>query len=180
MKTGGSLRTTVALALAALAGGGCTTTPQAERAAERAASFARLPSAQQADISRDLVDQGYSLEMVYIALGRPDSIEASADGNECQWTYRNFYLSAQVGGRPLYSTRSRHQPGAAAGRVFGLSEPAFTGPRSASLRQDPAGSTPAPMRPSGTGGEPDVPPVTLAITFVDGAVARIVQNPSET
>lgn len=179
MKRGRSLRTTLALALTALAGGGCTTTPQAERAAERAATFVRLPAAQQADVSRGLVDQGYSLEMVYIALGRPDSIEASADGNECRWTYRNFYLSAQVDGRPLYSTRSHHQPGAAAGRVFGSTEPAFTGPRSAGLRRDPVGSTPAPTRPSGPGGEPNVPPVTLAITYIDGAVARIVQNPSE-
>jgi len=179
MKMSRSLRPMLVLAFAALTGGGCTTTPRAERAAERAATFARLPAAQQADISRGLVDQGYSPEMVYIALGRPDSIEASADGSECQWTYRNFYLSAQVDGRPLYSTRSRHQPGAAAGRVFGSAGPAFTGPRSAGLRQDPVGSTPAPTRPSGAGGEPDVPPVTLAITFVDGAVARIVQNPSE-
>lgn len=179
MKTGGHLCTLLAVALAALGCGGCTTTPQAERAAERAASFARLPPAQQADVSRGLVDQGYSLEMVYIALGRPDAIEASADGNECRWTYRNFYLSAQVDGRPLYSTRSRHQPGAAASRVFGSAQPAFTSPRSAGLRQDPAGSIPAPTHPSGTSGEPDVPPVTLAVTFVGGVVTRIVQNPAE-
>lgn len=179
MKADAAWRTVALCAWVALAGSGCTTTPQAERAAERAATFAQLPAAQQQAVSRGLVDRGYSLEMVYIALGRPDAIEASADGQECRWTYRNFYLSAQVDGRPLYATRPRLQPGAAVSRVFGSSAPAFTGPRSAGLRNDPVGFTPPPTHPAGSGGEPDVPPITLAITFIDGAVARIDQNPPE-
>lgn len=168
------------VALLALAIGGCTVTPQAERMAERADAFARFSPEQQSAVRRGLVDRGHSLEMVYIALGRPDTIEASSDGNECCWTYRNFYLSAQADGTPLYTPRSRLQPGAAASRVLGSQSPAFTGPRSAGMRNDPIGSEPAPIRPSGAGGEPDVPPITLVVTFVDGQVVRIDRNPSET
>lgn len=175
-----SMQRALSLAVMTLAIGGCAVTPQAERMAERADSVARFSPEQQSAVRRGLVNQGQSLEMVYIALGRPDTIEASADGNECCWTYRNFYLSAQADGTPLYTPRSRLQPGAAASRVLGSQSPAFTGPRSTGMRNDPVGTAPAPIRPSGTGGEPDVPPITLAVTFIDGQVARIDRNPSET
>ena len=175
----GTMPRVLLIALTAMAAGGCATTPQAGRMAERADTVARLSPEHRAAVSRGQIDRGHSLEMVYIALGRPDTIAASADGNECCWTYRNFYLSAQVDDTPLYAARSRLQPGTAAGRVLGSQSPAFTGPRSAGMRSDPVGATPAPTRPAGVGGEPDVPPVTLAVTFVAGQVARIDFDPPE-
>lgn len=88
-------------------GYGCNTTPspQNSRIAELRTEFELLPSIVKAEVSKGGIAQGYTLEMVYMALGRPDDIETMADGVRLEWTYRNFYPSAKIFGASLYGTR---------------------------------------------------------------------------
>lgn len=73
------------LALAFLAG--CTTFK--DRAKEKAAVFSQLDAATQENLRKGVVEIGYTKDMVYIALGNPDSRRerVSADGKEETWIY---------------------------------------------------------------------------------------------
>ncbi len=77
---------------AALAAGalltGCDTI--AQRIEEKAEIFNQLGPEVQENIQRGQVKVGYTLEMVYMALGRPNSITSSADGKYVVWSYMNF------------------------------------------------------------------------------------------
>lgn len=165
------------MGLACLGASGCDTAKPNVRIAERAATFGSLPAETQQAVAKGAIERGYTFEMVYIALGRPDLIEASADASDCRWTYHRFYFSPEVMAGPLYSTKSRLKPGAAAGRVFGMAEPAFTAPSSASMRSDAPNSGPPP-RASGASASPDVPPVTLDVVFHEGLVAEVFTDPT--
>lgn len=165
------------LGLAWLGLAGCGTPPKNARINERAATFGSLPAETRQAVAKGAIERGYTLEMVYIALGRPDEIEASADARECRWTYHRFYFGPEVMTGPLYSTRSRSKPGAAVGRVFGMAEPGFTSPSSASMRNDAPNSGPPP-RASGFSASPDVPPVTLDVVFHDGLVTDVFTDPT--
>ncbi len=165
------------IGLACLGLSGCETPRPNARIAERAAAFGSLPDETRQAVAKGAIERGYTLEMVYIALGRPDAIEASADARECRWTYHRFYFSPEVMTGPLYSTRSRSKPGAAVGRVFGMAEPAFTSPSSASMRSDAPNSGPPP-RASGASASPDVPPVTLDVVFHEGLVTDVFTDPT--
>lgn len=71
-----------------LALAGCETTDS--RIQERAETFAMLNPVEQQAIKRGEVGLGFTLEMTYLALGKPNLIEASADGRETTWTYMNY------------------------------------------------------------------------------------------
>ena len=97
------LPTLVLAATSILGPSGCNTTPQASRIAELPAVYDQLSRPAQKEVARGSIDAGYTLEMVHLALGKPGHIETTADGQETQWTYYNFYPSAQVNDRPLYT-----------------------------------------------------------------------------
>ena len=55
--------------------------------------FARLDPATQARIRQGLIGLGFTPDMVYIALGRPDEIHSriAAAGRTTVWTYNSYY-----------------------------------------------------------------------------------------
>ena len=79
------------LVIATLFATGCTTINS--RIEEKAAIFNALPPEAQARIRQGLIDVGFTPDMVYIAMGKPDNIRESttADGNETIWVYNNYY-----------------------------------------------------------------------------------------
>ena len=83
------------------AGAGCDTT--ATRIQEKAAVFSELNPAVQAGIRRGDVGRDFSPELTYMALGKPNLIESSADGREVTWTYM-AYNTPQGG----FAVESKH------------------------------------------------------------------------
>lgn len=81
------VRSAVFVALAFLLPG-CETTES--RIHEKSAVFATLGPKTQDAIQRGLLAPGYTSEMVYMAIGKPSSIETNANGQETIWTYFNF------------------------------------------------------------------------------------------
>jgi hypothetical protein len=60
------------------------------RIQENPAAFAALRPVEQETIKRGQVGLGFSAEMTYLAMGKPNLIEASADGRETTWYYMNY------------------------------------------------------------------------------------------
>lgn len=81
---------------------GCNNTPQARRIEQNPELFAQLPPEVQSGVSRGSIALGYTPNMVFLALGRPDKVESSADGQSFIWTYRRFYPAAAVVSDSLY------------------------------------------------------------------------------
>lgn len=72
---------------------GCESTvssAQAKRASEQPAAYTNLPPADQEQVSRGQIARGHTPDLVYIALGKPDRIIASADGRVMNWVYQNY------------------------------------------------------------------------------------------
>ncbi|MBP6506865.1 MAG: hypothetical protein KA257_04815 [Opitutaceae bacterium] len=61
-----------------------------DRIHEKAGLYASLSPQTQDDIQHGQVRVGYTREMVYVSLGKPNGIVASADGRVVVWTYMNF------------------------------------------------------------------------------------------
>lgn len=62
------------------------------RIREKAAVFAALPPARQAQVEKGVVEVGFTPDMVYMALGRPNEVHdvTLPEGKETTWTYRNI------------------------------------------------------------------------------------------
>jgi hypothetical protein len=84
-----SLRLLLAAALLGFAG--CSTIDS--RIREKAAVFDQLPPADQARIRQGIIAVGYTPDMVYIALGKPDRIRerSGPDGRDTVWRYVAYY-----------------------------------------------------------------------------------------
>ena len=112
------MKSAVLLALiAALALTGCQagSGPRA-RIREKSAAFAALPPAQQAKIEKGIVEVGFSQDMVYMALGRPNDVHdvTLPEGRETTWTYRNVVPPQAMSllmVNPTGQARSLTQPG---------------------------------------------------------------------
>lgn len=106
------------LAAATLALGGCNTVKT--RIEEKSAVFNSLDPQTQARIRQGLVDVGYTTDMVYIAMGKPDEVKdrVTADGHETTWIY-NSYWQEYEGTRVVGFHRSvYYDPRARAYRVY--------------------------------------------------------------
>ncbi|PTY08637.1 hypothetical protein DB347_03410 [Opitutaceae bacterium EW11] len=81
----------LSLALAFLGLVGCSTVHS--RIEEKAAVFNSLDPQTQARIRQGLVDIGYTEDMVYIAMGRPDETKEhmTAKGRETTWIYNSYW-----------------------------------------------------------------------------------------
>jgi len=79
----------VAAVLIALAG--CSTINS--RIRERASVFDQLSPAEQAEIRQGIIAVGFTPDMVYMALGRPDEIRerTGPDGRQTVWRYDSYY-----------------------------------------------------------------------------------------
>lgn len=93
------------MAAGLLALAGCSTFER--RVAEKAAVFAALTPAQQDNLRKGVVELGYTPDMVYIALGPPDSKRETitARRREETWIYRSFssdYVGDRIVGYQRY------------------------------------------------------------------------------
>jgi hypothetical protein len=79
------------LGVCALALAGCSTV--SSRIREKPAVFAKLDPAIQSRIKQGIIDVGFTPDMVYIALGRPDETREriGQDGRETIWKYTTCY-----------------------------------------------------------------------------------------
>lgn len=79
------------IALALLGVAGCSTFEK--RSAEKIAVFSQLDPATQEKLRQGVVEIGYTSDMVFIALGKPDirSERITADSREETWTYSAYY-----------------------------------------------------------------------------------------
>jgi hypothetical protein len=86
------------LALAVLLSAGCKSTRIANRINEKASVFATLPPDQQIYVTDGIVFPGDTVEMAYIALGNPISVETKEkDGDKVEmWTYTKYYPSGEL------------------------------------------------------------------------------------
>lgn len=87
-----------------LLSGACASSPAA-RIQEKFAVFQRLSTTEQALIRQGEIEEGFTADMVYMALGRPSSTERIPTGGE-KWTYRNYYPSTHISNETLYQKTS--------------------------------------------------------------------------
>jgi hypothetical protein len=134
------------------------------RIQEQSATFAAASPREQNIMKRGLVAAGFTPNMVYIALDKPDSTAKLSDGHTERWIYRNFGQdpgSFTLGGTKL-------QSGGTFGGGVSVARAAGTGPRgssnvsqgSASTRADPSQAVDAWQR-------------NLVITFTDGKLTAM-------
>jgi len=91
------MKTLQALALLgfALFVSGCSTVDN--RIKEKSAVFASLDPQAQARLKQGLIDIGYTMDMVYIALGKPDEVreKTSVKGQNTTWIFKNYWQEYQ-------------------------------------------------------------------------------------
>ncbi len=83
----------LAILLAILAAGLAACSTVSRRIGEKPDVFAKLDPATQAKIKQGIIDLGFTPDMVYLALGKPDEIRdrVTAAGREAVWTYNSYY-----------------------------------------------------------------------------------------
>jgi hypothetical protein len=81
----------ILLCLCALGLGACSTINS--RIEERQDVFNRLDPQAQSRIRQGLIDVGYTPDMVYIALGKPDrqTDRTTSNGHEMTWIYKEYW-----------------------------------------------------------------------------------------
>ena len=153
-----------ALLAAALACASCQH-PRAARIEEHAALFASLDPATQRIIRDGLPDYGFTPELVYMALGKPNRKTAgdSEHGNTETWVYRNFVYASTGAVR-----MSANVPGS---KPYGpvISSTAPGGPSLSSTKAGPVQAT--------IGDGSDAPIGTLFVQFLNGRVVAIRIEP---
>jgi len=90
-----------------------------KRAQEKATTFGKLDAATQEHIHQGLIENGYTRDMVYIALGRPTETKASEspDGKVDIWIYRNMTVARKAGFKGVtYNSDFAITPGSRTGR----------------------------------------------------------------
>jgi hypothetical protein len=83
--------TRLLLGMLAFALAGCSTVDS--RIKEKPDVFAKLDPVIQAKLKQGIIDLGYTSDMVYIALGKPDEIRerTSGGGHDTVWKYNTYY-----------------------------------------------------------------------------------------
>ena len=102
-----------ATAFAVLFFTGCQN-PRQARIEQNAALFVSLPEPAQALIREGLVEAGFTADMVYMALGKPNRTQSgeAKEGQMATWTYKNFVLSDTIAMKiGMNNPGSRYQPG---------------------------------------------------------------------
>jgi hypothetical protein len=167
---------------------GCESTGSiAGRMQEKSAVYATLKQWEKNYIERGSVAVGFTPDMVYMALGRPNGIDTRdfAAGHAELWTYRRSYpkREAIIGFKPVTLTiDSAYQPAAvtrdhAFGPNYSNSLPAAQEPakpgRSGSENIAKTGG------PQGGSMEPaDLPSYTIQVLFENGRVVRLAAVPN--
>lgn len=111
-------RTPLLFAVLLITLAGCSTIDS--RIREKQAAFDALPPAARAEIRRGQVGVGFTPDMVYMAIGKPDEIRERVDpaGQESVWKY-NMYYDRYVGSvRAGYRRWVRWDPRINAYRIY--------------------------------------------------------------
>ena len=77
---------------------GCESNGIANRISEKSSAFAALSADEKKYIEEGLIFPGYTADMTYMVIGKPDSIEAKGkDGKSGEmWSYKRFYPSGRL------------------------------------------------------------------------------------
>ena len=77
---------------------GCETDGVTARAQEKSAVYAALKPWQKKNIDKGTIARGFTPDMVYIALGRPDQVETKEfpEGKAELWTYSRYYPKTET------------------------------------------------------------------------------------
>lgn len=107
-----------AFAIALLLVAGCSTVES--RIEEKSAVFNALPIETQARIKQGLIDVGFTQDMVYIAMGKPDRVidRAVEAGAQTVWIYNSYYQEYQGSHFAGYHRRVYYDPRIKAYRVY--------------------------------------------------------------
>lgn len=87
------LLVTLGCGLILLLQAGCETTratPQTKRINEHQGAYNELSDSAKAGVAQGFIARGQNLKTAYLALGKPDIIRTSADGQVSTWTYLRF------------------------------------------------------------------------------------------
>ncbi len=140
---------------------GCESSGIPNRIQEKSAIFNTLPTVQQQDIKSGYFGEGYTMDMVYIAVGKASKI--TANGPDILWTYNDFY--------PAYGSQSPQT------RLDSVHTAGRSGP-SDYVSANAPGATKSLGDTSTRGGVqtsatiPDLPSDTLFILFREGRVIK--------
>ncbi len=161
--------TGAALALACLLAGCTTLSPSAQtqaRIQEKSEAFNKLTPQQQGNILGGAIERGNTMDMVYMALGKPQRIVTSADGLKAMWVYVEYYTANGPAKYSLNNPNTKYTS-----QVVAANTPFAGGPGLKAV---------APAEFSATGGAhsqsldlPDMKEKTIYIFFHLGKVAEI-------
>lgn len=87
----------------------CHMSTISDRSQEKAEVFAAASADQQKIMKEGWLNYGFTPDMVYIALGKPDRVATNAEGT-MMWTYMNFGFdtpNAALGGTKITATQSK-------------------------------------------------------------------------
>jgi len=97
---------------------GCSTVDT--RIQEKSAVFNSLDPQIQDRLKQGLIDVGYTSDMVYIALGKPNEVhnKTTDKGTETTWVYKNYWEEYQGSAVTGYHRWVYYDPGLKAYRVY--------------------------------------------------------------
>jgi len=129
----------------------------ATRITERSAVFTQLTSEQKTKIEQGVVEIGFTADMVYMAMGRPQNITEKdlPLGHVSMWTYQNFLPNNSMS---LLTANHPSRHGYTSGQT------SANAPRSSG-----AGNGPEPS----IDGMPDLPTETLYVFLLNGRVCEL-------
>jgi hypothetical protein len=154
-----------------LAGCNTTPTPQQARIASQPAAYAQLTPVQQKEVVAGNIDRNYTFGMVYLALGMPDRVDTSADGQETQWSYKNYYANTKVMNAPLFpAAPPRGRLGSPLDAQLARLGPAASLPSRDAYARATQRTTPRGFR---NDDRPPLPSVDLELFFVAGKTTEI-------
>ena len=84
----------VALGLISLFSGCDASSGVTARIQEKSSVFSQLTPEQKSNIEKQVIEVGYTADMVYMSLGKPNAkvTRETPDGPVEMWTYRNFFV----------------------------------------------------------------------------------------
>ena len=90
------------------------------RIKEKSAVFASLDPQAQARLKQGIIDIGYTMDMVYIALGKPDEVreKTTEKGKDTTWIFKNYWQDYQGSTVVGYHRYVYYDPTAKAYRVY--------------------------------------------------------------
>jgi len=161
------LRCSVSLAtiLAAFFITGCESSGIPNRIQEKSVIFNTLPPVQQQDIKNGYFGEGYTMDMVYIAVGKASKI--TTNGQDILWTFNNFY--------PAYGSQSPQTTldyALTAGRSGPSDYVSANAPSSGGGATKGLGDTSTRGGVQTSATIPDLPSDTLFILFREGRVIK--------